>query len=656
MSGYNLGLLHMIVQKNSLTMVCCFIFEISSLICRGCMYFGNTNAEIIGSHFFSLIPLIVLHFASEKINKEAFHQLFYSKETLLKFKEFLSKYLPSSLIILDKEKNILLKNHSFDLNFGQVEEFKSTPLKTLTTIKSECSTLITSEKQLEPKGEVSLLDIITSQIDFHKSIIEQNCIYIDPKSQKKTYEVKIFPIIWDLKDAIAVLLHDISHQEALLSLKIANENQEKAISTVAHELRNPVNGLLGITRMIESYMENRTSKCSKLIMVLKTNINLMLNILNSVLDIQQIRANKLVMNIERVNVEELINNISMLYEFQFEKSNLQLICDIDPAVPTYIFTDKNRLSQILINLMGNALKFTKQGSISLIVMKDPEDPRKIMFKVRDTGIGIKPEECGKLFQLFGKLQSSLSLNHQGVGLGLVISNSLVKALNRNEENCHIKVESTYQQGSTFYFSIYSDYNRCGTQQRLGLIEDTNFPTTQEISSFHYIPLFKPKTHVNSHQKLLDDDSSASPSDVHELYVDESLVKRTVLIVDDSYFNLMAAKQVLVSQGFKCFFAKNGKEAIEQVIKFHKQKIGLNLILMDCEMPIMDGFEASKQLNKLMDSGELDRIPILGLSGGSNEETDRKCQEAGMAGHIPKPLTKEEFFKAVQKLGHFDDDN
>jgi len=155
--------------------------------------------------------------------------------------------------------------------------------------------------------------------------------------------------------------------------------------------------------------------------------------------------------------------------------NLEFNYFLHPSLSETIKTDNIRLNQILINLTANFLKFTQTGGITITIVPDPHNPERIMFKVTDTGIGIQPEDCAKLFQMFGKLTSSLDLNQEGVGLGLMISNTLVKVLNRNEDDAFIRVDSTPGKGSTFYFSIYKNGFRTETSPvetgNLGLEHD-----------------------------------------------------------------------------------------------------------------------------------------------------------------------------------------
>ena len=476
-------------------------------------------------------------------------------------------------------------------------------------------------------------------------------------------------MLWDEEECFTIHLNDISHQEAILSLKLANQNQEKAISVVSHELRNPINGLLGIVRIMEKSTHDQTLLRS--IAIMKTNVYLLLNILNSILDIQQLRSNKLTLTINEVNLHEVINNIKDLYEYQFKTKSLEFYTRIDPTIPKCIKTDKNRLNQILINLVANSLKFTSKGSVTVSVSRDPSDKNKVLFKVIDTGIGIKAGDCDKLFKMFGKLQSTMDMNQEGVGLGLMISNSLVKILNRNEENNQIKIESDGKIGATLYFSIYADYDK-GKEfsiedNLIHEIHEETLDTTridelmgtakaEDLQAGLKFIFSKSSTRDlrKKQRKICNDEKNGMPYLGSPLRISPNSIitgktffnSYFALLVDDDIFNLTASKDLLESNGFICELASNGYSAIEKLENSKKNGPKFDLVLMDYDMPGLNGLETASQIKKKISKKELEDVPIIGLSGYDSPQIEKNCMDVGMACCLVKPLTSKEISKLL----------
>jgi len=640
--GYNWGFLHSFVGSALPSKLLLLIFELYSLGFRIYVGFWEYSTQVFVSHVAMLVFYAIAKLRTDKMNKEFFDELSRSKEALVKFKDFLGENLTSGIIILNQAKTkVLFMNNSFK------ELLNIKDLATVFNILKEIN--IETQSAKEKKESLKLIDLVDQKNFCGQST---NCTYVDAGSNKKIYEARAFPLKWDREDAHAILLHDVSHQEAILTLKLDSQNKEKAISTVAHELRNPVNGILGITQIMEKNFID--PKVSHFVGILKTNVTLLLNILNSILDLNQIKANKINLNIKDIDLTQLIPNIKHLFKFQFVSKKIIFKSYIDPKVPRIIQTDQNRLSQILINLTANALKFTFRGSIALSIEPDPENSNKIIFKVSDTGIGIKQEDCAKLFQTFGKLQSSLDVNPEGVGLGLMISNSLVKVLNRNEDGAHIKVESKPEIGSTFSFSIYKSYY---LESEYGLEEDESpriIFDGNESKSYIELPEFQSviKTIPASSKRSFLQNSQLNLI-THSSLTSErtSLIKASrpvVLAVDDNFFNLLVLQEMAKGYDAICHTALNGQDAIDKVIQFHKKGTKIDLILMDFEMPVMDGLKACSILKEKMVAGEIPEIPIVGLSENQDKDIEIKSKQAGMNAYILKPLRESQFEKLLKE--------
>ena len=269
------------------------------------------------------------------------------------------------------------------------------------------------------------------------------------------FEAKVLHITWDEQPAIAIILYDVTQQQTILSLKLADAYKDTLLATISHELRTPLNGILGMLQIIQKCVKD--AEILRYIDICKNSGQLLLSLVNSILDLNQIRAKKLKLYPEKLNVHSFLKEICALFEFQCTQKNLLLNVKVSPKVPRHFVTDKNRLSQILINLMGNALKFTSTGGISILVNPTTHVDY-VELSIVDTGIGIKEQEKVKLFKMFGKLEDSdNTLNRQGVGLELTISDNLARLLCCNREKEGIKVDSEDKKGSRFYFVIKRVY-------------------------------------------------------------------------------------------------------------------------------------------------------------------------------------------------------
>jgi len=304
--GYNWGIMHSFVDNAFPNQLLALLFEVYSIAFKAWAVFWDYRTDAFVVHCGILLFHFLAKLRNEKMNREFFEELSRSKEALEKFRNFLANYLSLGLAIMNNTKTkVLFMNETFKQSFNVKDDQPA--LCVLKQMKIEFSN---PETPVISKENTALWNLIDSSKNSPEGI---NCAFYDYDNTKKTYEAKVFPPKWDNEDAHAVLLNDISHQEAILSLKIDSQNKEKAISTVAHELRNPVNGILGITQLMEKNFKD--GKVANFVSILKTNVNLMLNILNSILDLQQINANKIHLNIRDVNLIQVVLNIKRLFEY-----------------------------------------------------------------------------------------------------------------------------------------------------------------------------------------------------------------------------------------------------------------------------------------------------------------------------------------------------
>jgi CheY-like chemotaxis protein len=336
----------------------------------------------------------------------------------------------------------------------------------------------------------------------------------------------------------------------------------------------------------------------------------------------------------------MASSLIPLFKVQSTQKGIGLELEIDENVDEKILTDRSRLIQVLINLIGNAVKFTFAGCVKIRIKKETD---KIWFSVEDTGVGISEDQIEDLFKIYGKLEDPKRINTQGVGLGLTISNNLVSLLNDDDPNCKILVESTPNRGTTFCFYLQT------TQLETEELVTENGVQGSDIPSFDSISqeptprkiLINPSP-LSFLPKLSSFQTKTSSTDF------ESPRKKIseVLVVDDNSVNVIIAKKMIERTGLKVVCAYHGKEAIDVVMKRRNE---IKLIVMDCQMPIMDGYEALGILKRKMSRNELPKIPIYLLSAKNYESVVQEQRgKAEMDGYIMKPLTNTELQIVLKK--------
>ncbi|MES2238697.1 MAG: PAS domain S-box protein [Bacteroidota bacterium] len=402
-----------------------------------------------------------------------------------------------------------------------------------------------------------------------------------------------FPMLDDAGNIQEVVISfiDVSQQKKMnLEIQKAKELAESAnkyktdfLANMSHEIRTPLNGIIGFTSLL---MESRLDESQvEYMLTINESATTLMDIVNDILDFSKIEAGKLELKIEEVDLFALLNQVISLFKYQASKKQIDLILHIDEQVPRHIFTDSLRMKQIIINLIGNAIKFTQKGKILLKIettLPIEDNYTNLNFSVKDTGIGIQPNNQHKIFHSFVQEDNSTSRQFGGTGLGLTISNQLLALMNSK-----LELESTYGKGSNFYFTIR--FEKSNSQNILESIENKK----KGISS---IPGAK-----------------------------------RILIVEDNAINMLLAKILIRKIVPDCiiFEAFDGDEAIEQ---YKKQQ--LDIILMDIQMPNKNGFEATYEIREI----ETDRFtPIIALTAGIFVEEKEECLKSGMNDYITKPI-------------------
>ncbi|WJJ96178.1 tetratricopeptide repeat-containing hybrid sensor histidine kinase/response regulator [Algibacter luteus] len=379
---------------------------------------------------------------------------------------------------------------------------------------------------------------------------------------------------------------ELAKDEALKS----SELKSKFISNVSHELRTPLYGVVGITSLL---LENNSlnTKDKKHLKSLKYSGDYLLNLINDILQVGKMEANKVELKNVSVNLKDMLADIVNSFDYRLEETNNQIEISIDNYVPEYIKCDKVRLSQILINLIGNSVKFTANGIINLRVKLVSLDNKNVglNFEIEDNGIGISKDKFEMIFDNFCQLEDS-NLNYQGTGLGLSITKNLIELF-----ESEIKLESELGVGTKINFEI-------------------NFELDQN------------KTKVIS-----DFDSKAEK-------IENPEANYNILVAEDNKINQVVTKNLLKKHGYLCTIVENGKEALKEV-KNNKY----DLILMDINMPVMNGNEATALIRQFNNS-----IPIVALTAADIEDVEQNCKGIGYSDIIIKPFDNYEFFQVINE--------
>ena len=419
-------------------------------------------------------------------------------------------------------------------------------------------------------------------------------------------EVNLKKIRWGNEASLLITANDAERILALEKSETQNECKNSLLRSVSHEMRTPIYAIISMANQLQE--DQLPPKSAEKVSILGVSSQLLLLLVNDLLDYSKIIANLFRVNLSHFDIRSLLENTLKIIQIQAEKKNIRVLLRIDPLLPETLYSDYSRLEQVITNILNNALKFTVKGFIELSASLTPLN--KIKICIKDTGIGIPEERQNSIFGMF----STNEFRSEGCGLGLHITSHIVENLGGT-----IEVKSEVGKGSEFFFELPMSE---GTVEE---IPDTSSEDSvpEEISG--YIEL--------KHSGV-------------------SLGQRThyseILIVDDNEFNRIIMGQILGNNGYRYLEAFNGEIAVEMVVNQSKKRQDFKVVIMDCSMPVMDGWEATKRIYELYNSKELNRLPyVIGCSAYSNEEEIKTSYESGMLLHLIKPVKAEVLINTVE---------
>jgi PAS domain S-box-containing protein len=381
--------------------------------------------------------------------------------------------------------------------------------------------------------------------------------------------------------------------EAKNAAEAANQSKTVFLANVSHELRTPLNAILGFTQLLQR-SDGVVDEDQEYLEIIYQSGRHLLNLINDVLEMSKIEAGQMVVNKTQVDLHQLLNSLRSMFTSKAESKGLTLMVQYTEDVPQYIFSDERKLTQILINLLNNGLKFTHMGYVALNVtsQQDGESGVRLRFEVRDTGVGISAQEQALLFRPFTQASGGQQAQ-EGTGLGLSLSQQLVRLLGGE-----MTLESRVGQGSVFSFTL-----------RVEQIA----PSEQGINLVAEMP------------------------QVIGLAPDQPAYR--VLVVEDRRENRLLLTALLGAVGFVVQTAVNGREGVQMAHEWRP-----HFILMDIRMPILDGYEATRQLKQ-----ELDPCPpIVAISAGAFDSERNQALSAGCDDFVPKPFHEEDLWRVLRE--------
>jgi signal transduction histidine kinase len=415
---------------------------------------------------------------------------------------------------------------------------------------------------------------------------------------------------FDKEELLARVRTLLELKTAMSAAMAANRAKSLFLANMSHEIRTPLNAVIGLTNLLlKTPMNNRQRDY---IEKMRRASSTLLGLINDILDFSKVEAGDIKLEQVSFDIRQMFNDLSIFFQEQNADSEVPLLIELDPSLPTVLRGDPLRLQQIFLNLVDNAYKFTEKGSITVraAVSQRSGNNLTLNFAVEDTGIGMSRHQMDEIFAAFNQADNSSTRKYGGIGIGLTITQQMVKLMGGE-----ISVSSEEGVGTVFSFSCV-------------------FPLVEEIA----LPVLSPK-----------EGQKEGPSERSEKGDDENAMLRgmRVLLVEDNEINTLIAMELLTAVEIQVTTALNGSEALERLAEASRANGNppFDLVLMDLQMPVMDGYEATKIIRE---TPEYRDMPVYALTAHALSEERDRCFALGMEEHLTKPIDVEMFYAALRK--------
>jgi PAS domain S-box-containing protein len=526
--------------------------------------------------------ILMVAFALELLLFKAVNDM---RDNELKRIETIVDNIQCGIIIVDAETHEIIEINkiAMDLHGGEKESL----------VGMECHKLACAEDG----GTCPILDMKEGVSQFEQSFINKNMEAIPILKS-------VVRIYYNDRPALLESFTDITHikeaEEKLRLLEIAEKGniaKSKFLSRMSHEMRTPMNAIIGMTKIAKGTEDiNRLKHCLSIIDASSLHL---LGIINDVLDMSKIESGKLELDCIPFTVGNVLAKVSDILLEQAIAKGIDLSIQTDIREDTWYLGDEMRLIQVITNIVSNAVKFTSEGGrieLSIYEQQKEDDFSILQFRVSDTGIGMTKEQCSRLFNAFEQADVSVTRKYGGTGLGLAISKSIVEIMGGE-----ISIESELNKGSVFTFDVKLEHSYEQGKSEISTVEGL-----VEMPDFSGI---------------------------------------TILLAEDVEINREILITLLEDSGITIDVAENGIEAVQ---KFKNNAESYHMIIMDIHMPIMDGYQATESIREL-DFDKAKTIPIIALTADVFKEDISKCLASGMNGHLKKPI---EIEKVIEMLSHY----
>ncbi len=461
-----------------------------------------------------------------------------------------------------------------------------------------------TDPRLQPLNTTALIKraIAGEKVSSGEVLFEPSQHTADP-SRKRWVEIHFTPIrlASGKISEVAVIYHEITARKEAEAAQIdlaaaerATQAKSQFLANMSHEIRTPIHGVMGVASLLAD--TRLLPEQRELVDIVQTSAKSLLTVVNDILDLSKAEAGKIALESIPMDACAIISDVCRTLHFGFQKKGLDLVQDLAPDVPKLVRGDPTRLRQVLINLVANAMKFSDQGSVVISLRSEVLDPThcRLQFAVRDSGIGISAEAQRSIFRSFAQVDASTTRRFGGTGLGLSICKHLVELMGG-----HIGVQSAQKQGSTFYFDV-----------------------PFALSETHAAPPMPPVASLPA---------SVSP--------------QSILVAEDNQVNQLIVVRMLEKMGHKVRCVANGREALTALQAAH-----YDLVLMDCQMPVMDGLEATRAI-RASDNPALANMPVIAMTANAMAGDRERCMQAGMNDYLSKPVSSQEIAKSIARLPH-----